>query len=187
MTALSDLAAAVQDLAGAVRRLGQDPADAIRLLALLAAVGPVAATGDDGLGRAMATAEAAAAALCRRAALAALARATAAATPPGYEEAVALRDATCTLLEAEEIRAADAGDAAAALALRDLRAAVAEDLTARAADLSRLREVNVAEPLPALVHAWRLFEDPDRADEVALAAGAEDPNFIGGRFRVRGD
>ncbi|NKE43583.1 hypothetical protein HB662_02260 [Roseomonas frigidaquae] len=186
MSTLSQLAAAAQALADALRGLSPDPADSIRLLAPLAALQPVEATAADGVGLAQASGEAAAAGLCRRAALAALARAAAEASPPSYDAAVALRDQVCGLLAAEEVVAADAGEDATALALRDLRAAVLEDLTRRAADLARLRRVTVAEPLPALVHAYRLYEDLDRAEEVSLQADAEDPNFIGGTFSTRG-
>ncbi|MBU8547231.1 MULTISPECIES: hypothetical protein [Roseomonadaceae] len=184
MSTLAELAAASQDLAEAIRGLSPDPGDAMRLLAPLAALQPSEATAGDVVGVAQAAGQAAAAALCRRAALASLARATAEASPPSYEAAVALRDQVCGLLAAEEVVAADAGEDATALALRDLRAAVAEDLTRRAADLARLRTVTVSEPLPALVHAYRLYEDIGRADEVSLQADAADPNFIGGTFRV---
>ncbi|WP_439597997.1 hypothetical protein [Falsiroseomonas sp.] len=186
MSTLSELSAAAQALAEALRALSEDPADAIRLLAPLAAPQPAKATAGDIVGLAQATGQAAAAALCRRVVLAALARATAEASPPSYDAAVALRDQICGLLEAEELFAADAGEDATALALRDLRAAVAEDLTRRAANLARVRTVTVAEPLPALVHAYRLYEDLGRTDEVSLQADAEDPNFIGGTFTVLG-
>jgi prophage DNA circulation protein len=186
VSTLAELASASQALAEAIRGLSPDPGDAMRLLAPLAALQPSEATAGDVVGLAQAAGQAAAAALCRRAALAALARATAEASPPSHDAAVALRDQVCGLLAAEEVVAADAGEDAAALALRDLRAAVAEDLTRRAADMARLRTVTVPEPLPALVHAYRLYEDLSRADEVSLQADAEDPNFIGGTFRVLG-
>lgn len=182
--ALDDLATAAQALAEAVRALAEDPGDAIRLLTRLAALESRPAAGDDAVALTIAQADAATAALCRRAALASLARAAATAAPPSHEEAVALRDGVVALLAAEELRAADGGDDASALALRDLRAAVDADLTARAADLARLRSVTVAQPLPALVHAWRLFEDIARDDEVSLHAGAADPNFVAGGFLV---
>jgi prophage DNA circulation protein len=182
VSTLEEIASAAQAVAAALRDLGQDPADAVRLLSALAVELPAEATGGDAIGQALAAAQDATAALCRRAALAALARAAAEAEPPSYDEAVALRDRVCALLEAEELRAADAGEDASAQALRDLRAAVAEDLTARAADLARLRTVATPAPLPALVHAYRLYEDLGRGDELAARADAADPNFLATPF-----
>ncbi|MFH5923850.1 hypothetical protein [Roseomonas xinghualingensis] len=187
MTLLTDLAAAMQDLAGRVQALALDPADAIRLLIPLASYHPAEAVAQDALGTAMAQVEAASSALGRRAALAALARAAAAAEPPSYEEAIALRDRICGLLDAEMVVASDAGADRSANALRGLRAALARRLSEKAGNLPRLRTVEAVTAQPALVHAYRLYEDLERADEVAAYAAAEDPNFIGGTFRVRGD
>ncbi|WP_338662633.1 hypothetical protein VQH23_21090 [Pararoseomonas sp. SCSIO 73927] len=186
MTLLSDIADGVQDLAGQVQAFALDPADAVRLLLPLGAYRPTVAEGGDAIGLAMTGVQEACSALCRRAALAALARAVAAASLPTYDEAVALRERVTALLEAEIVIAADAYDDASAAALRGLRTALARLLSERAGSLPRLRTVEAPAPMPALVHAYRLYGDLSRADEISAYAAAEDPNFIGGTFRVRG-
>ncbi|MBX6386929.1 MAG: hypothetical protein IRZ07_28785 [Microbispora sp.] len=172
MSTPADFAAAAQALAAALRAATDDPADQVRLLAALAAFAPPAA-GDP------------AGDLCRRAALTELARATADYRAASYEEAVALRDMVCGLLSDEEIRAADQGEDATFGAFRALRIAVARDLTARAADLARLRTVQTAAPLPALVLANKLYGDAGRAEELTEYAGAANPLFLPTRFRAR--
>lgn len=184
MSTPAEFAAAVQAVAEALRAAADDPADQVRLLAALADFRPAEATGADAVGAAMGEAQAAVGDLCRRAAVVALARAAAAHAPASYDAAVALRDLACGLLEAEVTAAADQGEDATAAALRALRAAVAEDLTARAADLARLRDVRTAAPLPALALAHRLYGDAGRADELAAYAGAADPNFLPVEFRA---
>jgi len=184
VSAGSDFVAAVQALAAAVAATADDPADRIRLLAALARYRPDETTGEGTIGDAMATMQHAVAALCRRAALVEMARAVAASTPPSYDEAVALRDLVCGLLDAEIL---DAGgrDDAAVMALRALKTAVAADLTARgAADLAALREVATGAALPALVHAYRLYQDLGRSDELAAYAAAEDPVFLPLKFEA---
>ncbi|SHJ69265.1 hypothetical protein SAMN02745194_03139 [Roseomonas rosea] len=186
MSTLSDLAAAAQDLARLVRDMALDPADAIRLLTPLAACAADQAAAGDAIGRAMTAAQAASAALCRRAALAELGRAVAQAEPRSWDETVQLRDQVCALLDAEIIVAADAGEDRSYAALRGLRDAVARRLNAKAGGLPRLRTVEVPQAEPALVQAFRLYGDVTRADEVSAYAAAEDPNFIVGTFMVRG-
>lgn len=184
MTAASDLGQGVMDLAEGVRALAADPGEAITMLALLAAFVPGESFATDAVGIAQARAQAATAALGRRAALVSLARATVEAAPRSYDEAVALRDQVCGLLDDEAARAGDAGEDGVLELLRDLRAAIGTQLTASAANLARLRDVQVNVPLPALVHAYRLYADIDRADEVAAHAGAADPLFLPGEFRA---
>jgi prophage DNA circulation protein len=185
VSAGSDVVAAVQALAAAVAATADDPADRIRLLVELARYRPDETTGEGTIGDAMATMQTAVAALCRRAALVEMARAVAASTPPSYDEAVALRDLVCGLLDAE-ILAMGGSDDAAVMALRALKTAVAADLTARAADLAALRDVVTGAPLPALVQAYRLYQDLGRGDELAAYAAAEDPIFLPPTFRALG-
>jgi len=184
MSTAEDLAQSVMDLAEAVRAVATDPAEAVSMLSALASYVPGETFASDAVGLAQAAAQAASVALGRRAALVSLARATVEAAPRSYDEAVALRDRVCGLLDDEATRAGDAGEDAVLGLLRDLRAAIGTDLTARAADLARLREVRVNAPLPALVHAYRLYADIGRADEVAAYANAADPLFLPGEFRA---
>lgn len=181
-----DLAAGVQGLAAAVAVVADDPAERVRLLATLARYRPADSMGEGRIGAAMATMQAAVAALCRRAALVEMARAIADCSPPSYDEAIALRDLVCGLLEEEILSAGDGPDDAAGATLRALKTAVAADLSARAANLAALQTVATSAPLPALVQAYRLYQDLDRADQLAAYAAAADPNFLPPRFRALG-
>lgn len=186
MSAASDFAAAVRRLAAAVAAVADDPAERIRLLAPLARYRSDDSTAADTIGTAMATMQKAVAALCRRAALVEMARAAAASSPASYDDAVALRDLLCGLLE-EEILAAGGLDDGAVTALRKLKTAVANDLTTRAANLAALVEVKTPAPLPALVQAYRRYQDLERADQMAAYADAPDPNFLPTTFRALSD
>ncbi|WP_419900686.1 hypothetical protein [Roseomonas sp. USHLN139] len=184
MSAIDDLGAGIQRLAAAVRAVADDPGQQLQLLAGLVALQPTDDGGEGSTGAAAASMGAAVAAHCRRAALTAMARAAAQATPASYEDAVAIRDQLCGLLDAEILVAGDTGDDASCDAMRTLRAAVAEDLTRRAANLSRMRTVAVGAPLPALVLAYRLYADLGRSDQLAAAAAATDLNFMPPRFQA---
>lgn len=186
MSAASALGQGIQAMVAALRAMSVDPADQVRLLVQASNFQPAAATGSGVIGAAQASAQAAVGAFCRRAALIALARASAACRPASYDEAVDLRDLVCGLLDAEVTVASDAGDDASAQALRTLKTAVANDLTTRAANLTRLQEVSVGAPLPALVMAYRLYEDITRSDEISAYADARDPNFLPPQFMARG-
>lgn len=186
MSTITDLAAGLQRLAATLRTVAQDPAAQVTLLAPLARITATEAGSGGVVGDAMSRMQAAMAAACRRAALTAMARAAAASTPASYDEAVALRDQLCALLEAEELVAGDMGDDASLAALRTLRGAVQQDLTRRAGDLAALRPVSVPGPLPALVHAYRLYRDIDRAEQLAAYAQAEDLNFMPPSFQALG-
>lgn len=76
-------------------------------------------------------------------------------------------------------------DDATAIALQDLRTAVALDLQSRAADLARVSRYTPGETLPALVVAHRLYGPAavgDRADELVARNRLAHPGFVpGGR------
>lgn len=184
MSAPEDLAAAVQALAARVADLAGDPAERVRLLRQLVDEGEAASAGPGPVGAAMDAMQRATAGLCRRAALVSMARAAAASQPPSYDEAVALRDLVCGLLDAEVLRAGDQGEDAAGQALRTLRTALAEDLSRRAADLARLRDVRTPAAMPALVMAYRLYADIGRRDQLAAYAGAADPGALPLEYRA---
>lgn len=186
MSTPAELAAGLQALAETLRLAADDPAEQVRLLSGLAAFAPAEVVGFGAVDQAMTAMRDAVAAVCRRAAVVGMARAAAASAPRSYDEAVALRDLVCGLLETEILAAGDTGDDASGAALRVLRTAVAEDLTRRAANLAALREVTVPGPLPALVHAYRLYQDLDRAEELAAYAGAADLNFMPRAFQALG-
>jgi prophage DNA circulation protein len=180
------VAAGVQRLAASVSAVADDPAERVRLLVALARYRPTDSTGEGVVGNAMAATQAAVAALCRRAALVEMARAVAVCSPPSYDEAVALWDLVCGLLDEEILTACDGPDDAAGAALRGLKTAVAADLTARATNLGALQDVVTPAPLPALVHAYRLYQDLNRDDQLSAYAGVADPNALPPNFRALG-
>jgi prophage DNA circulation protein len=173
MNATAHFAAAVQELAAALLAVCRDPADAVRTMRQLAeldsdethASSPV----DD---------------LFRRMAVIALARAAAAYTPSSYDEAQRIQAQVNRLIEAEIMRAADQGEDAAYQALRALQAAVKRDLTARGANLARIKAVVTNEPLPALTLAQRLYREAGRADELVRRAHPVHPAFMPLQFQA---
>ncbi|HVB67985.1 MAG TPA: hypothetical protein VNE67_09040 [Acetobacteraceae bacterium] len=173
------LAAGVQALAEALRAAANDPADQVRLLSVLAAFqaepAPPAASP---LAQARAEVSAATAAMCRRAALASLARACAAYRPSSYDDAATLLEQVAPLFDLEITTAADAGDLASYAALKTLRADVVADLTARGADLPRLVTLTFNAPMPAFALAYRLYRDASRAIDLMNRNDAPHPAFM---------
>lgn len=179
MSAESDAyTSAALDLANAVADAANDPADAIRLLIPLAGWMPPTIPGRGPLAAAARTAQDAIAATLRGAACAALGAAARSYRPVSYQDAQAVRIAVCGALDAEAIRAADAGRDATYAALRELRAAVALDLALRGANLSALVEITTRQSTPSLAEAWALYQDTTREPELVAAADAASPLFF---------
>lgn len=178
------LAQAVQAVAEAVRAAANDPADQIRLLIALANYYPAQPVDGSATGARMGVVQDATGALCRRAALAALGRATSAYQPSSYQDAIALRARVCDLLDAEITIAGDTGDDAAYGALRALRSAIANDLTTRAAQLPYVITVSTPASVPALTAAYRLYRDASRAPDIVARADPVHPAFMPREFQA---
>ncbi len=161
----------------AIARAIPTPVDRLRLLPAIAAL-PIQTQ------RETSSAAQAVGALYRRAALAELAKASASYQPDSHDDAMAARDRVCEAIDAEAVRAGDAGDDGAYHALRRLHATVAADLTERGASLARLTTVTSGAPLPSLVLAQRLYRDPRRADELARSAQPIHPAFMPTAFQA---
>lgn len=116
--------------------------------------------------------------LVRMAALAEGARAAAEVDFDSFDSAKALRDSYCDAADALLL----ALDDAPFDALRTLRAAVVADISARGADLARLKRYTPARTLPALVLANALYGDALRADDVLArnATRIAHPLFVPG-------
>ncbi len=184
LAAAAALAAGVQAVAEAVRLGCADPAHAIVLLSQLASYQPASLTGADAIGQAQAVVEANVAATCRRAALTSLARASADYQPTSYQDAVQLRSRISDLIQAEMLIAGAVPDYPMYVALRALRAAVIDDLTARSGSLARLQTVSSAVPLPALTLAYRLYGDATRYDDLVARADPVSPLFMPLQFQA---
>lgn len=180
----ADLAAAAQALASAVLAATVDPADAVRLLSMLAGFTPTDVNTSSQIGLAMADMQDAAGKVFRRAALASLAQAAATYQPSSYDDAVAVRTLVCGLLDAEIALAGDAGEDASYNALRALRVAVVQDLTARGASLAPIQTFTMSASLPSLALAQRLYRDPSRADELEIQIDPVHPLFCPATFKA---
>lgn len=116
--------------------------------------------------------------LVRQAAVIEAARATTKITPASYGEAITLREEIAGQLETLAETAPDP----VYMALTKLRIAVIKDMTARAADLSRMVQYPVPATLPALVIAHQLYGDVDQADSIVARNKIRHPGFVpGGR------
>jgi len=184
MSTTTDFAASAQALAAALYASAVNPADAIRLLSTFAQVVPGDPTSPSAIGVAMAAMQSATGDLFRRAAVVALARASAAYQPTSSDDAAAVRTAVCAILDKEITIAGDQGQDATFNALRSVRAAVSQDLTVRGAGLAAITLVATSQPIPAPVLAQRLYRDPTRADELVSQAAPVHPAFMPVKFKA---
>jgi prophage DNA circulation protein len=180
----ADFVASAQALAAAVLAATVDPADGIRLLSELANFTSDQPTASDAIGLAMFDMQDAAGDLFRRAAVVALARASAAYQPSSYDDAANVRTAVTALLDAEITIAGDQGEDASYNALRSLRTAVIEDLTTRGGSLAPISSFSLRAPLPALMLANVLYRDPARSDELVTQVDPIHPAFMPTQFRA---
>ncbi len=196
----AELPAKVTGLAGTVRRAAvpaesPDATDTIAALARPKAARTPALDALDALtgGFAPAAAPSPVLTTARRAALAnaaalerlvagsaALERARAALAVPldSYQAASALRSRVVAALDAEIARAGDEARDGAYLAMTSLRGAVIADLTARGAGLAPIVPYALGAPLPALALAHRLYQDADRAEDLAARNPCWHPAFL---------
>lgn len=157
-----------------------DPGDQVRLFTTLASFAPTTLPGST----AIVQGQTATVDLWRRAALTALARASALYQPSSYDDAATLRALIIALLDAEIGIAGDQGEDAVFLALLGLKTAVANDLTARGASLAPMIQVNFASPMPASLLAMMLYQDPTRADELIAESNVRNPLFMPTSFKA---
>jgi prophage DNA circulation protein len=184
MSTTSDFASAAQALAAALYAAAVDPADAIRLLGTLADFTPDDVTSSSPIGLATATMQRASGDLFRRAAVVAMARASASYQPASVDDAAAVRATVCAALDAEITIAGDQYEDATYSALRTLRAAVSTDLTERGAGLASVATLASNLPLPALALAHRQYRDQSRSDELVTQADCIHPAFMPTSFKA---
>ena len=166
-----DVADAAFALVAALLGACADPADALRLLARLAAFLPSGLETATPVGQAICD-------LFRRSAAVSIATASASYQPASYDDAFATLRRVTHLLDAELTIAGDAGLDATFSAVRALRVAVVQDLKARGASLAPIRTFRVGAPMPALALAQRLYRDPSRADQLVTEARPISPLFM---------
>lgn len=184
MSNANDFAVAAQELAAALYGAAVKRADALRLLSSLADFFPDDVTSTSVIGSAMAVTQDATGELFRRAAIVALARASAEYEPTSADDAAAVRQAVCGALDAEIVSAGDHGQDATFNALRALRAAVSHDLAMRGAQLAGVVRVGSNLSMPAPVLAQRLYRNPVRSDELVSQANPIHPAFMPTKFKA---
>jgi prophage DNA circulation protein len=177
-------ASSAQALAQAASASAKDPADAVRILREMAQGVPGAAVSNSPIGASQQAVQVATSSLFRRAAVVAMARASAAYQPASADDAAALRANVCESIDAEITTAGDQGADEVYNALRALRAAVSKDLAERGAGLPTTVAVGSAQPLPALVLAQRLYRDSARADELVTQSNCIHPAFMPTTFKA---
>lgn len=91
-----------------------------------------------------------------------------------YDTAIADRDAVAELIAAEE----ETSDGEIVDALRTLRTALIEDITARVAGLPRVTEYTPPGVVPAVVVAQTLYADADRESEIVSRNDVIHPLFV---------
>jgi prophage DNA circulation protein len=175
---------AAQQVVASIAACAQDPADQIRLLAPIASYAPVFTPSSAPIGAAITTAQTATASVWRRAAITGIARGTAVYQPTSYNDAVTLLDQVTSIMDAEIVSAADLGDNASYLALRALRAAVAQDLITRGTQLPQLITVTRGTALPSLVLAYQLYADATRSDDLIARANPPAPLWMPTTFQA---
>lgn len=116
--------------------------------------------------------------LCRRLAVIALAQVAANYDPTSYNDAQATLLLVTDALDAEITAAGDVGDDANFVAMRQLRIAIAADLTARGGNLAPLVERTFRDNLPALVLAALLYGDATRSSELLRRVDPVNPLFM---------
>lgn len=178
-----DLAASAQALVASLYASAQDPADALRILADLLNTSSTSPACSDPVGSAMTAMQTSMDTLFRRAAVVAMARASADYDPASSDDAAAVRNQVCSVLDQEITTAADLGDDASFMALRDLRAAVSFDLTQRGSSLAPIITIATGQPLPSLVLAQRQYQDLSRAGELETEANPIHPAFMPTSFK----
>jgi prophage DNA circulation protein len=184
MSGLTTFASAAQALAASLLAATTDPSDSVRMLATLANFAPNAPVPASAVGTSMQIMQAGCGDLFRRAALIALARASASYQPSSFDDAVAIRNQLYALLDAEILIAGNQGEDGTFNAFRAVRAAVVQDLTTRAADLSMLATVKSNSSVPAPVLAQRLYRDSTRADELVVQCDPPHPAFMPITFKA---
>ncbi len=173
-----------QALVAAAAAAAPDPYSTIQTLGRLASYSTDDYNSETAVGVARASIQQATGDLFQRAAVVAMARASASYQPTSAEDAAAVREIVLDALDAVILAAADEGDDGTYDALRAVRAAVVLDLDVRGANLPTVITVALASALPALTLAQRLYQDALRADQLVMQASPIHPAFMPPNFQA---
>lgn len=117
-------------------------------------------------------------ALVKRHALMGMALMASQMTFASYDDAVAIRDRLAQKLDAELDQVGSTDDDQTFGALSDLKAAMVLDITERAANLARIKNIFPMEPMPALVMAYEIYGEIEQAEEIRIRNKVRNPNFM---------
>lgn len=99
---------------------------------------------------------------------------------PSKKEALETRDLLRDLMEEEELGLSDFGFSELANSLSSLRAELVQDIHERAVFLPNISTIELSEPLPALVLAYRLHDDSDEEQSLVERNRIANPLFAAG-------
>lgn len=119
-----------------------------------------------------------AATLMRRAAAISLARASADYVPTSYQDAINVRDTVSDVLDNVILEAGNLFDDASYEALEALQVTVVTDLNTRGGNLAQILNLTFGAQQPALVLAYRLYQDATRADDIVARNNPVHPSFL---------
>ena len=182
----AELSASIGELISSVRLVASTPADAFNVLRLVMGFGddlkPV--TGTTPTRRAQAENQGALIQVIKRTAAAEAVKTVVDMTFKSYDEAVAVRDDLADRLDDIAVAAADAGQDTAWSALETAKSAVVQDITKRGGSLARLYKFTPSITTPALVLAYRLYDDTSdlegRVQDVVGRNRIAHPGFVRG-------
>jgi prophage DNA circulation protein len=117
-------------------------------------------------------------ALSKRATLIGMARTTAGMTFESYDDAVKVRDELAGFIDNESLALGDTDDDQAYLDLQGLRASVIKDITDRAANLERVKEMIPSASLPALVTSYEIYDTANRDQEIVQRNKVQHPGYL---------
>lgn len=170
----------VQNLLGQLQELYPQPADSYQAYQSLLTYGnmfvPVPET--TSTRRQQALNQKLQVALVKRLALAGMAKSAADVEFESYNDAVMLRDELADAIDDELLEIGRTDDDQAYLDFNGLRAEMSRDVTTRAANLERIRNVTNLRALPSLVMSYDLYETADRADEIVARNKIRHPGFL---------
>lgn len=176
--------ASIDAFVTAIAASSNDPADAVRLVSGLVQYAPNNVFVPGQIGASMSVVQIATAALLRRYALAQLAVTLTTYQPSSQQDAATVLANALALYDAEIDVAGDAGEDGSYIALRALRQAVHADLTERGADLATEADFSFNAPLPSLVLAQRMYQDPSREAQLVRQIEPIHPAFCPAAFKA---
>lgn len=118
--------------------------------------------------------------LIRQSALAEAVRSTVNMSFAAFDDAVRVRDDLAGRIDGALIEAGDAGDDVGFSGLDVLQRALVKDLTARGGSLARVAQLVPTVSEPALVTAYRVYGDANRAEEISARNKLPHPGFAPG-------